>query len=67
MNIKVDDHFADIDKMVEIGSNSKRITKDYRLTRYTCFLMAQSADSRKKVIALAKNLFCYTNMKTRNI
>ena len=47
MNIKVDDHFADVDKMVEVGLNSKRITKDYRLTRYACYLIAQSADSKK--------------------
>ena len=63
MNIKVDDHFVDVDKMVEIGSNSKRITKDYRLTRYTCSLIAQSADSRKKVIALAKTYFAIQTWK----
>ena len=52
-NIKIYDHFADIDKMVDIGSNTKRITKDYRLTRYACYLIAQNGDFRKKVISLA--------------
>ncbi len=52
-NIKIYDHFADIGKMVDIGSNTKRITKDYRLTRYACYLIAQNGDFRKKVISLA--------------
>lgn len=43
-NIKVDDHFANVGKMVDIGSNTKRITKDYRLTRYACYLIAQNGD-----------------------
>ena len=53
-NIKVNDHFADIGKMVDIGSNTKRITKDFKLTRYACYLIAQNGDSRKEVIAFAQ-------------
>ena len=55
-NIKVDDHFANVGKMVDIGSNTKRITKDYRLTRYACYLIAQNGDSRKEVINIVKEL-----------
>ena len=63
-NIKVDDHFANVGKMVDIGSNTKRITKDYRLTRYACYLIAQNGDSRKEVIALAQTYFA---IQTRNL
>lgn len=43
------DHFVGADKMVEVGSGAKRIKKDYKLTRYACYLIAQNGDSRKKV------------------
>ena len=49
--------------MVDIGSNTKRITKDYRLTRYACYLIAQNGDSRKEVIALAKTYFAIQTRK----
>ena len=62
-NIKVDEHFADVGKMVDIGSNTKRITKDYRLTRYACYLIAQNGDSRKEVIALAQTYFAIQTRK----
>lgn len=41
-------HFVGADKMVEVGSGAKRIKKDYKLTRYACYLIAQNGDSRKK-------------------
>ena len=62
-NIKVDDHFANAGKMVDIGSNTKRITKDFRLTRYACYLIAQNGDSRKEVIALAQTYFAIQTRK----
>ena len=43
-NIKVDDHFANVGKMVDIGSNTKRETNDYKLSRYACYLIAQNGD-----------------------
>jgi len=33
-NISIDDHFANVGKMVEIGSNTKRETSDYMRSRY---------------------------------
>ena len=59
----IDDHFALYRKMVDIGSNTKRITKDYRLTRYACYLIAQNGDSRKEVIALAQTYFAIQTRK----
>ena len=62
-NIKVNDHFADVGKMVDIGSNTKRITKDFKLTRYACYLIAQNGDSRKEVIAFAQTYFAVQTRK----
>ena len=42
------EHFVGADKMVLIGSGAKRKQKDYKLTRYACYLIAQNGDSRKK-------------------
>lgn len=62
-NVNVYNHFADIGKMVSIGSNTRRETKDYRLSRYACYLIAQHGDSRKEVIALAQTYFAIQTRK----
>ena len=56
------DHFVGADKMVQIGSGAERKQKDYKLTRYAFYLIAQNGDSRKKVIALAQT---YLAIQTR--
>ena len=62
-NINTLDHFVSADKMVEIGSNTKRKVSDYKLSRYACYLIAQNGDSRKKVIALAQTYFAVQTRK----
>lgn len=62
-NLNIVDHFADVGKMVDIGSNTKRETKDYRLSRYACYLIAQNGDPRKKIIALAQTYFAIQTRK----
>ena len=42
------DHFVGVAKMVQIGSGAKRQQKDYKLTRYSCYLIAQNGDSKKR-------------------
>ncbi|MDD5766399.1 MAG: DNA damage-inducible protein D [Candidatus Marinimicrobia bacterium] len=53
----IENHFPDIRKMVEIGSNTERPVDDIALTRYACYLIAQNGDSRKEEIAFAQNYF----------
>ena len=62
-DINVFDHFVDVDKMVQIGSGAQREQKDYKLTRYACYLIAQNGDTRKKVIALAQTYFAIQTRK----
>ena len=61
--ISVFEHFPDVRKMFEIGNGAKRMQKDYKLSRYACYLIAQNGDSRKKVIALAQTYFAVQTRK----
>ena len=58
----VADHFANVGKMVKLGSGSEREVNDYVLSRYACYLIVMNGDPRKEVIAVGQTYFA---VKTR--
>lgn len=59
---EVEDHFADVSNMVELGSGATREVDDYRLSRFACYLIVQNADPSKKNVAMGQAYFA---IKTR--
>ena len=56
-------HFVEVNKMVPLGSGSQRQVRDYKLTRYACYLIAMNGDTRKPEIAFAQSYFAVTTRK----
>ena len=54
---RIDDHFADISKMVEIGSGATREINVTLLSRYACYLVIQNADPSKEIVAQGQTYF----------
>jgi len=54
---EVSHHFAQVSKMVSIGSSTTREVGDIKLSRYACYLAVQNGDPSKPVIANAQTYF----------
>jgi DNA-damage-inducible protein D len=57
IKVTPENHFAEVRKMVPIGSGAFREQTDYVLSRTACYLIALNGDARKEQIAWAKAYF----------
>lgn len=61
--IIVSDHFRDITKSIPVPKGGQRQLQDIALTRYACYLIAQSGDTQKDPIAFAQTYFAVQTRK----
>ena len=60
---ELNEQFLDIRKPIKGGNGNTQYVKSYKLTRYACYLIAQNADPRKEVVALAQTYFAVQTRK----
>jgi DNA-damage-inducible protein D len=53
----IDYHFAEVSKPITGGKGAVQKVKDYKLSRYACYLIVQNGDPRKEIIALGQTYF----------
>ena len=51
------DWVVEVNKPIKTGKGKQEIIKDYKLSRYICYLIVQNADPNKAVVALGQTYF----------
>lgn len=58
-----EDWVVEVNKPIKTGKGKKEIIKDYKLSRYICYLIVQNADPNKEVVALGQTYFAIQTRK----
>jgi len=54
---EIDEHFLDVQKMIETGNGANRGIDDVKLSRFASYMVTLNGDSRKQEIAVAQAYF----------
>lgn len=57
------DWVVEVNKPIKTGKGKEELIKDYKLSRYICYLIVQNADSSKEVVALGQTYFAVQTRK----
>lgn len=58
-----EDWVVEVNKPIKTGKGKEEIIKDYKLSRYICYLIVQNADPSKEVVALGQTYFAVQTRK----
>ena len=58
-----EDWVVEINKPITTGKGKQEFIKDYKLSRYICYLIVQNADPSKEVVALGQTYFAVQTRK----
>ena len=56
-------HFREVTKTIDMPKGATKDIKDYALTRYACYLVAQNGESSKEEITFAQSYFAVQTRK----
>lgn len=57
------DWVVEVNKPIKTGKGKEEFVKDYKLSRYICYLIVQNADPSKEVVALGQTYFAIQTRK----
>ena len=58
-----EDWLVEFNKPIKTGKGKEEVIKDYKLSRYICYLIVQNADPSKEVVALGQTYFAIQTRK----
>lgn len=58
-----EDWVVEVNKPIKTGKGKEELVRDYRLSRYICYLIVQNADPNKEVVALGQTYFAVQTRK----
>ena len=58
-----EDWIVEVNKPIRTGKGKEEFIKDYKLSRYICYLIVQNADPNKEVVALGQTYFAIQTRK----
>ncbi|MEG1705041.1 MAG: hypothetical protein RR290_00505 [Clostridia bacterium] len=60
---KNEEWVVEVNKPIKTGKGKEEYIKDYKLSRYICYLIVQNADPNKKVVAIGQTYFAIQTRK----
>lgn len=58
-----EDWVVEVNRPIKTGKGKEELIRDYKLSRYICYLIVQNADPNKKVVALGQTYFAVQTRK----